>query len=127
MIKKILLSGVMVLALGHVASAQPALKGCAAKQKDIQTQLDYARKYNNKYEISGLEKALKENMRHCTDAKLTEKRQEKVAEKRQKVLKREAELSEAKAKGNPKKIEKKIKKLNEAKRELDSAKANLDK
>lgn len=108
------------------AHAEPALKGCAAKKHSIETQLDYARKYNNSYQIIGLEKALKDVSENCTDEKLRAERKAKISEKTRKVSEREAELNDAKAQGNRKKITKKMEKLEKAKQELKEAQDELN-
>jgi len=108
------------------AHAEPALKGCAAKKHSIETQLDYARKCNNSYQIIGLEKALKDVSENCTDEKLRAERKAKISEKTRKVSEREAELNDAKAQGNRKKITKKMEKLEKAKQELKEAQNELN-
>lgn len=124
--KKLFLSFVIVFATLTSAFADPTLKGCAAKKQSIETELEYARQYNNIYRAKRLEKALEENIAHCDDMKLNAERQRKIAEKIRKVSEREAELNAAKANSDQKKIAKKTEKLQKAKRELEDAKNELN-
>lgn len=105
--------------------AQTPLKGCAAKEANIQQQLDYAKAHNNSGRIAGLEKALSEVRANCTDASLQAQREENVREKEQKVAERQQELKEAQASEHSDKIEKRVRKLQEALSELTEAKAAL--
>ncbi len=123
---KLFLALPLVFITFSFAHAEPALKGCAAKKHSIETQLDYARKYNNSYQIIGLEKALKDVSENCTDEKLRAERKAKISEKTRKVSEREAELNDAKAQGKRKKITKKMEKLEKAKQELKEAQDELN-
>lgn len=105
--------------------AQTPLKGCAAKEANIQQQLDYAKAHNNSGRITGLEKALSEVRAHCTDTSLQAQREDTVRQKEEKVAERQQELKEAQASGRSDKIEKKERKLQEAQDELAEAKAAL--
>ena len=109
------------------AYAESTLKGCAAKKHSIETQLEYARKYNNNGQIKGLEKALQDNIKNCDDEKLASERKQKIEEKMKKVSEREGELEDAKAKGDQKKIARKKEKLEKAKQELKDARDELRK
>lgn len=109
------------------AYAESTLKGCAAKKHRIETQLEYARKYNNNGQIKGLEKALQDNIKNCDDEKLVSERKQKIEEKMKKVSEREGELNEAKAKGDQNKIARKKEKLEKAKQELKDAQDELRK
>ena len=120
---------ILGLAAGTAQAAQPApgLTGCAAKRSTIENQLEYARKHNNWGQIRGLEKALKENAAHCTDAGLKHEREAKVAEAKAEVAERKADLAEAHAKGDKDKIAKRERKLAESQAELKQAELELDK
>ena len=102
------------------------LKGCAAKKQNIETQIKYAKDAGNTNRVQGLEKALEETKRHCSETTLKNQRQQKINEKEAKVQKRQQELNEAKAKNDAKKVAKKQKKLAEAQAELKEAKLNLN-
>lgn len=126
MCKKLLFSLIVVFASLSNVFAGSTLKGCAAKKQSIATELEYAHQYNNIYKAKRLEKALKENIAHCDDAKLNAERQQKIAEKTRKVAEREAELIAAKANGDQNKIAQKTEKLENAKLELNKAKEELN-
>nr|WP_232829645.1 DUF1090 domain-containing protein [Rahnella sp. NRRL B-41462] len=101
--------------------AAPQPESCVTKQQEIQKQIDEARAHKNQNRVDGLEKALRENKAHCTDAGLKAENQKRVEEKREKVAEREQELKEVQAKGDHEKIIKKQQKLEEAKSELKEA------
>ncbi|MBU9809884.1 DUF1090 domain-containing protein [Rahnella sp. C60] len=103
------------------AFAAPQPESCVTKQQEIQKQIGEARAHNNQNRIDGLEKALRENKAHCTDAGLKAENQKRVDEKREKVAEREQELKEALAKGDHEKILRKQQKLEEATSELKEA------
>ncbi|WP_295732529.1 DUF1090 domain-containing protein [uncultured Bartonella sp.] len=109
------------------AYAESTLKGCAAKKHSIETQLEYARKYNNNGQIKGLEKALQDNIKNCDDEKLASERKQKIKEKMKKVSERERELNDAKLKGDQKKLSRKAAKVEKAKQELSDAQDELEK
>lgn len=101
--------------------AASAPESCATKQQEIQKQIDEARLHKNQNRVDGLEKALRENKAHCTEAGLKAERQQRIDEKTEKVSEREQELKEAQAKGDHDKIMKKQQKLEEAQSELKHA------
>lgn len=103
------------------AFAAPQPESCVTKQQEIQKQIDEARAHKNQNRVDGLEKALRENKAHCTDAGLKAENKKRVEEKREKVAEREQELKEVQAKGDHEKIIKKQQKLEEAKSELKEA------
>lgn len=103
------------------AFTAPQPESCVTKQQEIQKQIDEARAHKNQNRVDGLEKALRENKAHCTDAGLKAENQKRVEEKREKVAEREQELKEVQAKGDHEKIIKKQQKLEEAKSELKEA------
>ncbi|MHC6227754.1 DUF1090 domain-containing protein [Pseudomonas sp. X10] len=117
------------MAAGPLQAAQPdpGLTGCAAKRSAIENQLEEARAHNNRGQIAGLEKALKENTEHCTDASLGEKRNQKVLEAKHEVTQRQKDLEKAMKKGDPEKIDKRKAKLAESKAELQEALKELEK
>ena len=108
-----------------VASAADALTGCAAKRAEIEYQIGYAKAHNNTHQVAGLQAALDETVRNCTESGLLSQRQAKVAEKQSKVAEREHELQNARETGSQKKIRQKEKKLASAKEELAEAKEAL--
>ncbi|MBF8741112.1 DUF1090 domain-containing protein [Pseudomonas guariconensis] len=117
------------LAAGSLQAAQPSpgLTGCAAKRSAIENQLVYAKKHNNWGEIRGLEKALKENTDHCTDAGLRQERLAKIEKAKAEIAERQADLAQARAKGDAGKIAKRERKLAESEAELKQAELELEK
>lgn len=115
----LVLAPVMLFTTASFAAPQP--ESCVTKQHEIQKQIDEARLHKNENRVDGLEKALRENKAHCTDAGLKAENQKRVEEKREKVREREQELKEAQANGNHEKIAKKQQKLEEAQSELKEA------
>lgn len=101
----------MALSFASTAQAANGLTGCAAKQHEVEQQIEQAKKYGNSNRVAGLETALKEIKDHCTDATLKVQREQDVAEKKAKVAERRQELQEAQADGRSDKIAKKQKNL----------------
>ncbi|WP_114192592.1 DUF1090 domain-containing protein [Edaphovirga cremea] len=112
-----------IIAFSTATFAAPTTGGCAAKQQDIQQQIDYAKKHGSSHRVAGLETALREVVNNCTDAGLEADRQKRIAEKQQEVAKRKQELAEAKETGKSDKIANKQEKLDEAEQELKEASA----
>jgi hypothetical protein len=107
-------------------SEETVLKGCAAKRQALTQQIEQAHSAGNLQQEAGLQKALKENQRHCTDASLTKDRQKRLAKAQREVTEREADLKKAEAKGDTKKIDKRKEKLGEAQKELADAQAAIN-
>lgn len=106
---------------------------CASDRAAIETQLEYAKKYNNQRQIRGLESALAGLNERCTDAGLLKEREKdigkystKIQEKEEKI--KELELDEQKAlrKGDQKKISRKQQKLKEERQELELLRSELE-
>ena len=108
------------------ADQAPELKGCAAKIKKIETQLEYARAHNNSGQIAGLETALEKVKKYCTDSSLKKERESKVLDAKHEVSRRQADLDKAMKKGDPEKINKRKDKLAESRKELQEALDQLD-
>lgn len=110
-----------------LADEAGTLKGCAAKQHDIEAQLEQARAHGNTHQQQGLETALAQVKTHCTDASLRKEREQKITKAQHEVQERQAELQTATEKGDPGKIDKRKEKLAESQRELQAAQAELHK
>jgi valyl-tRNA synthetase len=110
-----------------MADESTPLKGCAAKQHDIEAQLDQARAHGNTHQQKGLETALAQVKDHCTEASLRAEREQKITKAQHEIKEREADLQTATQKGDPDKIAKRKAKLAEAQHELQAAQAELDK
>ncbi|MGW1443418.1 DUF1090 domain-containing protein [Serratia rhizosphaerae] len=114
----------LALFLSTFASFSIAAEGgCAAKEQEIQQQIDYATQHGNSQRVAGLKTALGEVQAHCTDAGLQAEQQKKIEEKQHKVSERRQELKEAQQTGKLDKITKKQQKLAEAEAELKQAQA----
>lgn len=102
-----------------------ALRGCAAKFCELETNIAAAQAHGNSAQEAGLRRALSEARGSCTDASLRAQRQEALAERRAELKEREDELAEARRDGRPDKIDKALRKLKEAQDELKQAQADL--
>lgn len=67
---------------------------------EIEQKLNIAQKNGNKYQVAGLEKALKEAKRHCTDEGLREDLIEDIQDAKEDLAEDEAGLREAEAEGD---------------------------
>lgn len=110
-----------------LAADPTALKGCAAKKANLQTQIDYAREHNNSHQQAGLQSALDAVKAHCTDALLRQEREKTISEAKHEVRERQADLAEATKKGDADKISKRQAKLAESQKELQDAMSELNK
>lgn len=124
-----IIASLFIIAPVALANAvdQPKLTGCAAKEHDIQKQIDYANSYGNKYRVAGLENALREVRSNCSDESLLREHKNNIKEKQKKVYERTQELKEAQETGLKDKIAKRQKKLEEANKELSEAQSSLTK
>lgn len=95
--------------------------GCEYKRRHLEHQLEYAQAYNNIHRMAGLQRALRHIDEYCTDSRLSEQKDRKVAEKQRKVAKRQYELEQARISGKSEKIADRQTKLAEAREELTEA------
>lgn len=101
------------------SSAQPAGPStCEAKREAIGRDIEAAKANGQTHRVRGLEKALAEVRRTCSDAKLAAEHQRRIRSQERKVAERERELGEARRKGRADKIADKEEKLREAQAEL---------
>lgn len=106
------------------AAAQPAGPAtCDAKREAIGRDIEMARSKGQKQRVRGLETALAEVNRNCTDAKLAAEHQRRLRSQEREVAERERDLREAQQKGRASKIAEREKKLQEAQAELQQLKA----
>ncbi|MDX9671511.1 MULTISPECIES: DUF1090 domain-containing protein [unclassified Pseudomonas] len=105
----------------------PGLTGCAAKKQGITNQIEQAKSRGNADQQAGLQTALDEVTKNCTDAGLKKERENKVLDAKHEVSKRQADLDKAMKKGDPEKIDKRKNKLAESRKELQDALDQLDK
>ncbi len=101
--------------------------GCKRKEQAIGTKMEYARKHGNQEQLRGLEEALSQVRRWCSDGTLRSKAELNILEKQDKVKERQADLDKAVTEGKgEKKIAKLQRKLDKAKEELAQAVAERD-
>ncbi|OCG16900.1 hypothetical protein A9G24_00650 [Gilliamella sp. App6-5] len=116
-----------LFSLGAYASEHAEGLTCESKKQTIETQIEYAKKHNNSHRVKGLEKALHDVNKHCSNDDLEAKYKKNVSDKSNKVAERTQALAKAKAKGNEHKIAKQQAKLAEVEQELNEAKTELAK
>jgi len=105
------------------AAAQAAPGGtCRAKHEAISRDLDDAKAKGQKQRVRGLERALKEVNRNCSDEKLQAEHQRRIAQQEKKVAAREHVLKEAERNGSVDKIARRKSKLAEEQAELQRLK-----
>ena len=113
------------LTLTLILSTSLYAETCKEKITSIETKIEYAKKYNNKNQLRGLEIALAEAKSNCSDEKLRAARNAKVQDKEEDVKEAQAELKEAKNKlKSEKKIKDKQAKLNKKIKELEDLKSS---
>lgn len=116
------LAGFAVLA-STLAAAQPGpATTCAAKREAIGRDIEAAKAEGQPHRVRGLERALAEVRRNCSDAKLAAEHQQRVRSQERKVAQRERDLKEAQRKGDADKIARREDKLREAQAELQRVK-----
>lgn len=117
----------LVFASGAAFADADFKTNCAEKEKAVMRNLEYAKAQGNSGRIQGLEKALSQVRRWCTEENLLAKAELKVMEKQEKVQEREEELAEATAEGkDADKLAERKMKLEEAKAELREAEQERD-
>ena len=105
---------------------------CDAKKQAIETKIEQAKKANNTFEVTGLEKALQQVNTNCSDETLEQKFKRLVDEKSKNVSDKTKELAEKTKEyekdgvdANQDKIDALKSKLHDAEKELSEAKNNL--
>ena len=105
---------------------------CNAKKQAIETKIEQAKKANNTFEVTGLEKALQQVNTNCSDETLEQKYKRLVDEKSKNVSDKTKELAEKTKEyekdgvdANHDKIDALKSKLHDAEKELSEAKNNL--
>ena len=116
----VILTSLIALYSAPSFAAAPSA-ACEAKRASIEAQIVEAKARGQKQEVAGLEKALRENTAHCSDASLVKARESKILSAQQTVAEREKDLREAEQKGDAKKIAKRKAKLDEARQALSEA------
>ena len=98
-------------------------QSCESKQQEIESKLKIAIQHNNRYEINGLKKALKENQIHCNNVTLKQKTDTKIKEKEIKIQKIKSEIQLEQKSGNLNKIKKKERKIEALENEIKTLKS----
>lgn len=114
----------LMLALCLAATAAQAAEpsaACAAKRSRIEAEISEANAQGQRHKLAGLQKALRNNAAHCTDASLARDRERDIAKATREVKEREADLKKAQRKGDADKIAQRQHKLDEARAELTAA------
>ena len=129
LLKTAVLSATLGIALivfsGMSLASDDFAGGCKHKEQAIETKMEYARKHGNQEQLRGLEEALSQVRRWCSDGTLRSKAELNILEKQ--VKERQADLDKAVTEGKgEKKIAKLQRKLGEAKEELAQAVAKRD-
>lgn len=122
--KQLILASVLAFAAAPLLAQQPSA-ACEAKRARIEAQISQAQAAGNSREVAGLQKALRANKAHCSDASLAAERKREIRKATKKVAEREKELAKAKRKGDPDKIAQRQNKLDEARQELAEAQKPL--
>ena len=103
-----------------------AYRDCATKEQMLERKIAIAKSRGNANQVEGLERALVNVRRYCTDASQRGKAEMKLLDKREEVMEREADLETARLKGDAKNIAKREKKLREAQAEAAKAERELN-
>jgi hypothetical protein len=114
---------IAALASSAAVAQQGAGATCADKREAIAADIEAAKAEGQPRRVRGLERALAEVRRNCTDEKLAAEHRQRVRSHEQKVAQRERDLREAQRKGDADKIARREDKLREARAELERVRA----
>ena len=115
--KQLFIASLLVLAATPLLAAEPSA-ACAAKRTRIESEISQAQAQGRQQQLAGLQKALRANQSHCTDALLAAERESDIQKTTKKVAQREQKLAKAQAKGDSRKIASQQAELDEARSEL---------
>lgn len=107
------------------SSGCEGVKGCDRKFCEIENKLNIAQKKGNKHQVAGLEKALQEAKRHCTDEGLREDLIEDIQDAKEDLAEYEADLREAEEDGDMDDRRKYRQKIKEEKAEIQQLENEL--
>lgn len=99
---------------------------CKAREAALERKLSQAEAAGNNREAAGIEQALDQVRRFCTDKGLLAEAEKKLDSARRETAEREKDLREARAKGDRDKIAKRERKLEEARQEMREAERERD-
>ena len=103
-------------------AGQPPPATCEPKREAIGRDIEEAKARGQKQRLRGLEKALAEVRRNCTEAKLAAEHQRRIRDQEREVAKRERDLRDARRNGGADKVARREDKLREAQAELQQLK-----
>ena len=121
-LSSLILAAAAVLASGQAFAQGGPEAGCAAKREAISRDIEAAKAQGQDHRVRGLERALAEVRRNCSDARLAARHLDRIGGEERKVAQRERELAEARRKGDRDKIARREDKLREAQAELQRVK-----
>lgn len=122
--KQLFIASLLILAASPLLAAEPSA-ACAAKRTRIESEISQAQAQGRQQQLAGLQKALRANQSHCTDAVLAAEREGNIKKATKKVAQQEQKLVKAQAKGDSGKIARQQAKLDEARSELTQAQKPL--
>ena len=122
--KQFFIASLLVLAATPLLAAEPTA-ACAAKRTRIESEISQAQAQGRQQQLAGLQKALRANQSHCTDAVLAAERKSDIHKATKKVAQQEQKLAKAQAKGDSEKTAKRQTELDEARSELSQAQKPL--
>lgn len=122
--KQFIMASLLVIAATPLLAAEPSA-ACAAKRARIESQISQAQAQGRQQQLAGLQKALRANQAHCTDALLATERDSDIHKATKKLADREHKLAQAQAKGDPRKIARQQAALDAARDELAEAQKPL--
>ncbi|MGV8804939.1 MAG: DUF1090 family protein [Polaromonas sp.] len=122
--KQLLIASLLALAATPLLADQPSA-ACAAKRARIESEISQAQAQGRQQQLAGLQKALRANQSHCTDALLAAERESDIQKATKKVAEREQKLKKAQAKGDPQKIAHQQGELDKARSDLTEAQKPL--
>ena len=120
--KQLFIASLLILAASPLLAAEPSA-ACTAKRTRIESEISQAQ--GQQQQLAGLQKALRANQSHCTDAVLAAEREGNIKKATKKVAQQEQKLAKAQAKGDSGKIARQQTKLDEARSELTQAQKPL--
>ncbi|WP_168203194.1 DUF1090 domain-containing protein [Marinobacter fonticola] len=113
-------ASLLAMSLGApVFAASDENPHCAAKEAEVQQQIDAAREHGNTERLRGLEASLEGIRNHCSDEKVIAEAEAEVQESMEEVEERQRDMEEALQEGDMDEVEERREKLEEATSELE--------
>lgn len=102
-----------------------AKTGCEKKSCEIERQIDIAKENGNEHKLAGLNIALDEVNKYCTDENIKDDLKEEIEELNEEIAEDNSDLIEAKQDQKADKIEKYQRKIEEKQQEIEDLKKEL--